>query len=190
MPSSTRSGSQSTVREVNVKNQLEPYEEKASRSKQESSRLDDCEAQQPGLYHIQSHVSTHDAAPVVDKHYEAGDEIYDRFSPQRKIVIVCILSFCSFLAPISSTSIVAASPEVVATYNTTGPIFNLSNALYLVFMGLSPLFWGPIGQTYGRKWTLVWSAITFTAFSAGSALAPNLASYFIFRMLTAFQGTS
>src|ERR1700761_5407606 len=33
------------------------------------------------------------------------------------------------------------------------------------------------------------AAVTFTAFSAGSALAPNLASFFIFRMLTAFQGT-
>ncbi len=29
----------------------------------------------------------------------------------------------------------------------------------------------------------------FVAFSVGSAVAPNLASFFIFRMLTAFQGT-
>jgi multidrug resistance protein len=69
-------------------------------------------------------------------------------------------------------------------------MFNISNALYLLFMGLSPLLWGPLGQTYGRKWTLAGAAISFTAFSAGSALAPNLAAYFIFRMLTAFQGTA
>lgn len=47
-----------------------------------------------------------------------------------------------------------------------------------------------MGQTYGRKWTLAWAAVTFTAFSAGSALAPDLGSYFVFRMLTAFQGTA
>jgi hypothetical protein len=155
-----------------------PYDEK------------DVEAQVNALHHVRSHMSTHDAIPPDDKHYETGDEIYNKFSPSRKIVIVLVLCVCSFLAPISSTSIVAASPEVVATYNTTGTIFNLSNALYLLFMGLSPLFWGPIGQTYGRRWTLIWSGITFTAFSIGTALAPNLASYFIFRMLTAFQGTS
>lgn len=74
--------------------------------------------------------------------------------------------------------------------DTTGSIFNISNALYMLFMGLSPLFYGPIGQTYGRKWTLSVAAVTFTAFSVGSALAPNLAAYFIFRMLTAFQGTA
>lgn len=47
-----------------------------------------------------------------------------------------------------------------------------------------------MGQVYGRRWTQIFSAILFTAFSIGCALAPNLASYFIFRILTAFQGTS
>ncbi|KXT17287.1 hypothetical protein AC579_517 [Pseudocercospora musae] len=154
----------------------------------------DQESQRPSLHlqHTRSHISTHDPvpAPGQDPHFEAGDEIYNRFSKWRKISIVAILSFSSFLAPISSTSILAASPEVVATYNTTGTIFNISNALYMLFMGLSPLVWGPLGQTYGRKWTLAWASITFTAFSIGSALAPTLASYFVFRCLTAFQGTA
>ncbi|KAK5737027.1 hypothetical protein LTR17_006988 [Elasticomyces elasticus] len=152
---------------------------------------EELEAQRPNLYHVRSHVSTHDA-PVIhqNEHHELGDEIYDRLSPHRKIAVVCVLSCCSFLAPISSTSILAAAPEVVATFNTTGAIFNVSNALYMVFMGLSPLFWGPIGQTFGRKWPLAIAAVTFTAFSAGSAAAPNLPAYFVFRMLTAFQGTT
>ncbi|KAK5107577.1 hypothetical protein LTR62_001020 [Meristemomyces frigidus] len=145
------------------------------------------------LHRIRSHISTHDAPlahPDHDAHYEPGDEIYDRLPAHRKTLVVSVLSFCAFLAPISSTSILAASPEVVATYHTTGAIFNLSNALYMIFMGLSPLLWGPLGQTYGRKWPLAIAAITFTAFSAGSAAAPDLASYFVFRMLTAFQGTT
>lgn len=156
----------------------------------------DIESQRESLHlqHTRSRISTHDPVPPPnssqDAHYETGDEIYGRFSKWRKISIVAILSFSSFLAPISSTSILAASPEVVATYNTTGTIFNISNALYMLFMGLSPLVWGPLGQTYGRKWTLAWASVTFTAFSIGSALAPNLASYFVFRCLTAFQGTA
>jgi MFS family permease len=27
----------------------------------------------------------------------------------------------------------------------------LSNALYMLFMGLSPAFWGPLAQVYGRR---------------------------------------
>ena len=151
----------------------------------------DVESQRPTLHQVRSHISTHDTAAIDHHaHYEQGDEIYDRFPHHRKVIIVCVLSLCAFLAPMSSTSILSASPEVVAAYNTTGAIFDVSNALYLVFMGLSPLFWGPIGTTFGRRWPLTIAAISFTAFSAGSALAPNLAAFFIFRVLTAFQGTT
>jgi MFS family permease len=34
------------------------------------------------------------------------------------------------------------------------------------------------------------SATLFTGFSIGTALAPNLAAFFVFRILTAFQGTA
>jgi len=160
------------------------------KDRQAYSEEEDLESQSLSLRQVRTNVSTHDAAGIHhDQHYEQGDEIYNTFSPHRKVIIVSILSCCSFLAPISSTSILAASVEVAQTYHTTASIFGVSNALYLIFMGLSPLFWGPMGQTFGRKWTLACSSITFTAFSLGTALAPNLAAYFVFRCLTAFQGT-
>lgn len=82
---------------------------------------------------------------------EVPDEVYDRLPAHRKLVIVFLLSFCSFLAPISSTSVLAATPEVAAEFSTTGSIINLVNALYMLFMGLSPIFWGPLSQVYGRR---------------------------------------
>lgn len=82
---------------------------------------------------------------------EIPDEVYDRLPPHRKLVVVFLLSFCSFLAPISSTSILAATPEVAAEYDTTGSIINVVNALYMLFMGISPIFWGPLSQVYGRR---------------------------------------
>ena len=119
-----------------------------------------------------------------------NDVIYSKFSNSRKLVIVAVVSFCSFLAPISSTTVLSAVPEVAATFNTDGSIINVSNALYMLFMGLSPCFYGPYGNIYGRKWVSVTSAALFTAFSIGTALAPNLATFFVFRILTAFQGTA
>jgi len=142
------------------------------------------------LDHVPSQVSNHDmAVHPVNSYVEPDDSIYDRLTPRRKTTVVAILSLCGFLAPISSTSILAAVPEVAHTFNTTGTIINLSNAMYLVFMGLSPMFWGPIGTVYGRRAACIPCAILFLAFSIGTALAPNLAAYYIFRVLTAFQGT-
>ncbi|KAI1336884.1 major facilitator superfamily domain-containing protein [Xylariaceae sp. FL0016] len=131
-------------------------------------------------------------APVepISSVVEIPDEVYDRLPPHRKMVIVMLLSFCSFLAPISSTSVLAATPEVSAEYNTNGSIVNLVNALYMLFMGVSPIFWGPMSQCYGRRNITLVTAVGFLACSIGTALSPNLAAFFIFRILTAFEGTS
>lgn len=114
--------------------------------------------QQP-LEHLTTHASHHDAPSIhpQSSFVEIPDEVYDRLPHHRKVVIVSLLSFCSFLAPISSTTILAAVPEVAHEYGTTGTIVNLSNALYMLFMGVSPMFWGPLSQVYGRR------PVSFTA---------------------------
>ncbi|KAJ6455979.1 major facilitator superfamily domain-containing protein, partial [Mycena vitilis] len=141
------------------------------------------------LHHIPSHVS-HDIPMVTPPDPKSDDSIYDRIPPHRKAIITCVLAFCGFLSPIASTTVLSAIPEVAESFNTTGTIINISNAIYLVFMGLAPCFWAPISQVYGRRWICLSSALLFFACSLGTALSPNLAAFFIFRALTAFQGTS
>ncbi|OJJ51541.1 hypothetical protein ASPZODRAFT_148813 [Penicilliopsis zonata CBS 506.65] len=138
---------------------------------------------------IPSHMSHQDMAATTTSYNETDTEQYLRFSPARKRVIVFSLSFCSFLAPIGSTSILSAVPEVAATYNTTGSIINASNALYLAFMGIAAPFWGPFSQVWGRRPIFLTCAFLFFVFSIGTALAPNLGAYFVFRILSACQGT-
>ena len=91
--------------------------------------------------------------PVADdnEYTEEDIEQYLRFSRSRKICIVVILTYCSFLAPIASTAVIAAVPEVAKTFNTSGDIIDASNALYLAFMGLSSTVWGPFSQVWGRR---------------------------------------
>lgn len=121
---------------------IEPIKTRESKSQQITGTND--------LDLVQSHLSHHEM-PVANDFQEVDAEQYLRFSPTRKIVIVFVLSFCSFLAPISSTSILSGIPEVAKTYNTTGSIINASNALYLAFMGVSAPFWGPFSQVWGRR---------------------------------------
>lgn len=104
------------------------------------------------LQHTISTISNHDMANVSYVVTGDNDEVYNRFTETRKMVITAILSFCSFLAPMSSTTVLSAVPEVAETYGCDGSIINLSNALYMLFMGVSPMFYGPFGNIYGRKW--------------------------------------
>ncbi|EJT76213.1 hypothetical protein GGTG_06135 [Gaeumannomyces tritici R3-111a-1] len=121
---------------------------------------------------------------------EVPDSVYDRFTPGRKLVVVAVLSFCSFLAPISSTAVLSAVPEVAAEFGTTGTVINISNAFYMFFMGVSPMFWGPLSQVYGRRIVNLVTAVLFTACSIGTVFATSLEAFIVFRLLTAFEGTS
>ncbi|RSL60053.1 hypothetical protein CEP54_006961 [Fusarium duplospermum] len=150
------------------------------------------------IHHATSHVSGHDAfepdqAGLPDSqqpYQEAGDEIFDRLSRTRKAAIVAVLSFGAFLSPISSTSVLAATPEVAKDYDTTGSIINVSNAAYMIVMALSPLVWGPMSQVFGRRVVSLASSAMFFLLSLATALAPNLASFIVFRAASAFGGTA
>ncbi|KAI1271063.1 major facilitator superfamily domain-containing protein [Xylaria sp. FL0933] len=126
----------------------------------------------------------------IDSVIQVPDDFYDRLPRHRKTIILFLVSFSSFLSPISSTSVLAATPEVAAEYSTTGTIVNLVNALYLLFMGLSPIIWGPLSQVYGRRIICLVTGFGFVLTSVGTALAPNLGAFFFFRLFTAFLGTS
>lgn len=104
------------------------------------------------LQHTTSCISHDDMAHATRAATGDLDEVYNKFSERRKMVIVAAMSFCGFLAPVSSTTVLSAVPEVAATFNTNGSIINISNALYMLFMGISPCFYGPYGNIYGRKW--------------------------------------
>ncbi|KLU84958.1 hypothetical protein MAPG_03992 [Magnaporthiopsis poae ATCC 64411] len=121
---------------------------------------------------------------------EVPDSVYDRFSPRRKAVIVAVMSLCSFLTPVSSTAVLSAVPEVAAEFGTTGTVIGISNAFYMFFMGVSPMFWGPLSQTYGRRIINLVTAVLFTACSVGTVFASSLEIFIVWRLLTAFVGTS
>ncbi|KAH8171510.1 major facilitator superfamily protein [Sarocladium implicatum] len=130
-----------------------------------------------------------DLSPTLEA-VASSRSVYARFSPRRKAVIMAVISYCGFLTPILSTAILVAVPEVAATFNSTGVVINMSNALFFVFMAISPLFWGPMAQSVGRRRVFIAASVMLTAFTAGTAAAPNVGAYFVFRMLSAFQGTA
>ncbi|OLN82436.1 Dityrosine transporter 1-like protein 5 [Colletotrichum chlorophyti] len=121
---------------------------------------------------------------------EDTEAIYDRFAPGRKRLVTAVVACGGVASTVSSLLLLAAIPEIAADLNSTGSIVNVSNAIYILFMGISTLFWGPISQVYGRKWPCIISAATFFAFCVGTALSPNLAAFFVFRILSAFAGTA
>jgi hypothetical protein len=99
-----------------------------------------------------SNISHHDMPTIQYVVTGDNDEIYNQYTKRQKNLITAVMSFCAFLAPVSSTTVLSAVPEVAEAFGCDGSLINGSNALYMLFMGVSPCFYGPFGNIYGRKW--------------------------------------
>ncbi|VUC25187.1 unnamed protein product, partial [Clonostachys rosea] len=119
-----------------------------------------------------------------------SDPIYERISPGRKWIIAAILSLGGFNSNLASQIVSPAIPEVATAFQTTGEIINLNNALYILFMGIGSLFWGPICTIYGKRWVAIIASTVFLGSVIGTGFSPNLAAFFIFRILSAATGTA
>ncbi|KAJ6786670.1 hypothetical protein PWT90_08088 [Aphanocladium album] len=137
-----------------------------------------------GPGHGDSHDSSDDAD---DKFYEDGDEIYNKFSPSRKRIIVAVLGFGAFTALVSSTSMLPAVPEITETFKSKDTVVELSNAIYIALTGVGCVVWGPMSQIYGRR---MCACVLFCCMSLGTALSPNLQAFFVFRALSAIGGSA
>jgi multidrug resistance protein len=69
--------------------------------------------------------------------------------------------------------------------STTGgnPELVLPISIYLVGYVLGPLLFGPLSEIYGRRLPILLTFAGYTAFTLGTALAPNWAALAVFRLL-------
>jgi len=88
------------------------------------------------LERTRSHISGHEIVASDEHPPEIDEEIYNKFSSTKKMIITSNLSLCGLLAPIASTSILSAIPEVSKAYNTSGAVINVSQAAFLIGMGV------------------------------------------------------
>lgn len=118
------------------------------------------------------------------------DAKYDRFSPARKRCFVLVASLSCLLSPLSSLAFLPAVTEIADQFHTTGAVINISNAVYLVVLAVSPCIMGPCGDIYGRKIIFLVCLLLFTISTLLTALAQNLAMFYVFRSLTSLFGTA
>lgn len=119
----------------------------------------------------------------------SNDKRFDRFSLGQKRICVIMASIAGFLAPMSSLAYLPAVPEIADRFNTTGEVINISNAIYCIFMSISPCIFSPCSDIYGRKPTFVFCALMFTVATILVGVSQNLAMFYIFRCLSAMFGT-
>jgi len=74
--------------------------------------------------------------------------------------------------------------------NTTGTALNITVAIYLIVMGVTPLLWAPMSTFYGRRPIYLASIPLFVAGSIGVAVSQTYAQLMGTRILQAFGASS
>lgn len=112
---------------------------------------------------------------------------YSVFTKEQKRYITYLLGFLTLASSLTATIYFPLIPLLAEEYQTSTQAINLTITLYVVFQGVTPAFWGPLSDTFGRRPVLM---ITFGLYTAASlGLAFSRGSYPALILLRALQST-
>jgi multidrug resistance protein len=121
---------------------------------------------------------------------DSNVERFQRFSELRKALIVAVISFSTMQIPFATTSFLPAVPEIANDFNTSQELITGGNGIASIFMAISPLFFGPLTEIYGRRPLMFIGACLFCVSNIVVALAPNVTVFIVFRCINYFGGTA
>ncbi|KAL0640682.1 hypothetical protein Q9L58_000353 [Maublancomyces gigas] len=111
--------------------------------------------------------------------------------PQRlKWTILLLVSSITLVSPLASSMFapgVSFMNEEFDNHSTTISAFTVS--VFVLGYSIGPLFLSPLSEIYGRATILNYSNTFFAVWQIGCALAPNIESLIIFRLLSGIGGS-
>lgn len=100
-----------------------------------------------------------------------------------KLSIVVIIALASIVGPMGTSIILPAIEDMKGELNTTTLKVNVAVGIYLLSLGVFPLWWSSFSEYFGRRSIYVTSFTLLIAFSIACALAPGIDSLIGFRVL-------
>ncbi|KAH3676237.1 hypothetical protein WICPIJ_009197 [Wickerhamomyces pijperi] len=100
-----------------------------------------------------------------------------------KLSIVVIIALASIVGPMGTSIILPAINDMTTELNTTTLRVNIAVGIYLLSLGVFPLWWSSFSEYFGRRSVYVSSFTLLIAFSLACALAPNINCLIGFRVL-------
>ncbi|KAJ7217316.1 major facilitator superfamily domain-containing protein [Mycena pura] len=109
----------------------------------------------------------------------------------KKWVSAGVVSFYTFVSPLSSSIMAPGLPDIAIKYNITNEtIVALTLSIFLISFALGPLILAPLSEMYGRRWVMNICNLLTIAFNLGCAFAPTTGVLLAFRFLVGFSGSA
>ncbi|KAL2061645.1 hypothetical protein VTL71DRAFT_7022 [Oculimacula yallundae] len=112
------------------------------------------------------------------------------FAQKRKWFLIALLSSITFISPLASSMFApAVSFMNVEFHNKSIVLTSLTVSIYVLGYAIGPLILAPLCEIYGRRYVLTGANAFFCVWQIGCALAPDLPSLIIFRLLAGIGGS-
>jgi len=112
------------------------------------------------------------------------------FAQNRKWFLLFLLASITFISPLASSMFAPAVEFMDKTFNNTSTILSaLTVSIYVLGYVIGPIFLAPLSEIYGRRPVLCVANVFFCVWQIGCALAPNLGSLIVFRLLAGIGGS-
>ena len=102
------------------------------------------------------------------------EEPYSIFSSAEQWLIIFIITFAGFFSPLTANIYLPALPAVASDLNEKLESIQLSVTIFMVFQGISPLFFGSMTDTLGRRPIYIFCLVLFIAANIGLWRLPNV----------------
>ncbi|EER34005.1 hypothetical protein CTRG_02823 [Candida tropicalis MYA-3404] len=100
-----------------------------------------------------------------------------------KYIIVFIIAVASLTGPFGTSVMLPAIDDIVSDLHTSVSTVNVSVGIYLLSLGIFPMWWSSFSERFGRRSVYMISFIMFVGFSIGTALSPSIAALIVLRVL-------
>ncbi|KAJ3332798.1 hypothetical protein HDU76_013044 [Blyttiomyces sp. JEL0837] len=124
------------------------------------------------------------------KPVDVVEEPYHVMTRERKFYMVILVSLAATFSPLSSNIYFPALDQISKTLSISKETVALTVAVYMVAQAISPSFWGPLADTYGRRQILIATLLLYVVSNIGLVLSTNVSMMLLFRFLQAAGSSS
>lgn len=95
-----------------------------------------------------------------------------------------IIAYIAMIGPMGTSILFPATDNAVDDLDTTVSVFNVAVGIYLVTLGVIPMWWSNFSERWGRRSIYIVSFILYVGFTIGCALSRNVVQLIIFRIFS------
>ncbi|KAG0378079.1 hypothetical protein BGX24_004776 [Mortierella sp. AD032] len=108
----------------------------------------------------------------------------------KKNIVVFTIAYCAFVGPLGSSIYMPAVLQIKEDFNTTSSFVSATLSVYVLGMGIMPVFWASLCDYLGRRPIYLISMFIFILGSVFAAISNNIWVFFFMRLIQAVGSSS